>query len=74
MAMASLGSKVHVAVTAGLVVAVSWIAFIPSWSCAESGVWEKRYEALAKERADRDAEILKRLMAIAARIQSETGK
>ena len=65
----SFARKVHLVVTAALVVAVSWIALSPNDSCAESHVWEKRYEQFAAERAQRDAEVLSRLEAIAARQQ-----
>lgn len=70
----SLGRKVHVCVTAALVIAVTWMALSPSGACAETNVWEKRYEQLAAERAERDADILTRLMKIDDRLQSETQK
>ena len=72
--MSTFGKKIHVCVTAALVVAVTWLAMSPSGACAETSVWEKRYEQLAAERAERDADILTRLMKIADRLQSETQK
>lgn len=71
---ASFGKKVHVIVTAALVVAVAWLAMGPAGACAETAIWEKRYEDLAAERAERDADILARLMKIADHVQSETPK
>lgn len=70
----SLGKKVHVCVTAALVIAVTWMALSPSGACAETSVWEKRYEQLAAERAERDADILARLMRIADKLQTEMKK
>ena len=68
----SIVKKTHRIVTVVLVLVVTWLLVRPS-ECADTALWQKRYDALASERAKRDNDILARLMAIADKVQ-ETSK